>query len=81
MLIRNESTKFRKLCVEFVNLTFKRQPLKMVKHSQTIRRLLPTNYLSVFDHFVGFVLIRLKLKYMNDVGLSSCIMEIKVLEN
>ena len=25
----------------------------MVKHTQTIRRLLPTNYLSVFDHFVG----------------------------
>ena len=25
----------------------------MVKHAQTIRRLLPTNCLSVFDHFVG----------------------------
>ena len=25
----------------------------MVKHTQTIRRLLPTNCLSVFDHFVG----------------------------
>ena len=25
----------------------------MVKHTQTIRRLLPTNSLSVFDHFVG----------------------------
>ena len=25
----------------------------MVKHTQTIRRLLPTNYLSVFDYFVG----------------------------
>ena len=24
----------------------------MVKHTQTIRRLLPTNCLSVFDHFV-----------------------------
>ena len=32
---------------------FKRQPDKMVKHTQTIRRLLPTNCLSVFDHFVG----------------------------
>ena len=28
----------------------------MVKHTQTIRRLLPTNCLSVFDHFVGLVL-------------------------
>ena len=26
----------------------------MVKHTQTIRRLLPTNCLSVFDDFVGF---------------------------
>ena len=31
----------------------------MVKHTQTIRRLLLTNYLSVFDHFVGLVLKRL----------------------
>ena len=28
----------------------------MVKQTQTIRRLLPTNCLSVFDHFVGFAL-------------------------
>ena len=27
----------------------------MVKHTQTIRRL-PTNYFSVFDHFVGLAL-------------------------
>ena len=33
-----------------------RQPHQMVKHTQTIRRLLPTNYLSVFDHFVGLSL-------------------------
>ena len=26
----------------------------MAKHTQTIRWLLPTNCLSVFDHFVGF---------------------------
>ena len=25
----------------------------MVKHTQTIHRLMPTNCLSVFDHFVG----------------------------
>ena len=35
---------------------FKRQPHKMFKHTQTIRRLLPTNCLSVFDHFVGLAL-------------------------
>ena len=28
----------------------------MVKHTQTIRWLLPTNSLSVFDHFVGLAL-------------------------
>ena len=31
----------------------------MVKHTQTIRQLLPTNCLSVFDHFVRLVLKRL----------------------
>ena len=31
-------------------------PLRMVKHTQTIRRLLPTNCLSVFDNFVGLPL-------------------------
>ena len=34
---------------------FKRQLNKMVKHTQTIRRLLPPNCLSVFDHFVELV--------------------------
>ena len=28
----------------------------MVKHTQTIRRLFLTNYLSVFDHFLGLAL-------------------------
>ena len=28
----------------------------MVKHTETISRLLPTNCLNVFDHFVGLVL-------------------------
>ena len=37
----------------FKKLTLKRQPHKMVKHIQTIRRLFPTNCLSVFDHFGG----------------------------
>ena len=40
--------------------SFKRQTHKMVKHNQIIRRLLPTNYLSVFDHFVGLALKELK---------------------
>ena len=35
---------------------FKRQPNKMAKHTQAICRLLPTNCLNVFDHFVGLVL-------------------------
>ena len=35
---------------------FKRQPHKIVKHTQKIPRLLPTNCSSVFDHFVGLVL-------------------------
>ena len=30
-----------------------RQPLKMVKPTQRIRRVLPTNCLGVFNHFVG----------------------------
>ena len=33
----------------------------MVKHTQTIRRELPTNCLSVFDHFVKLALKGLKL--------------------
>ena len=32
----------------------------MVKHTQTIRRQQPTNYLSVFDHFVKLALKGLK---------------------
>ena len=32
---------------------------KMVKHNQTIRRLLPANKLSVLDHFVGLAVIGL----------------------
>ena len=35
----------------------------MVKHTQTIRRLLPTNYLCVFDHFVGLTLKWLRKDY------------------
>ena len=34
----------------------------MVKHTQTIRQLKQTNYLSVFDYFVGLALKRLNTK-------------------
>ena len=30
--------------------------LKMVKHTQTVRRCLPTNCFTVFDHFAGLAL-------------------------
>ena len=46
----------------FVPLLFKCQPHEMVKHTQTIRRLKPTNCLSVFNHFVVLALKELKLK-------------------
>ena len=41
---------------EFPSQSFKCQPHQMVKYAQTIRWLLPTNCLSVFDHFMGLVL-------------------------
>ena len=34
-------------------IRFKRQPHKMVKHTQTVRQQHPTNCLSVFDRSVG----------------------------
>ena len=33
----------------------------MVKHTETVHRLLATKYLSMFDHFVGLALIGLKI--------------------
>ena len=39
-----------------------RQPPKMVKHTQTNRQMLPTNYLNVFDHFMGLAVKGLILK-------------------
>ena len=41
---------------ELILIPFKRQPHKMVKHTQTIRRLLPKKCLSVFDRFMGLAL-------------------------
>ena len=47
----------RKGLAKTLSLTLsKGQPHKMVKHIQTICRLLSTNCLSMFDHFVGLVL-------------------------
>ena len=37
-------------------LTLEVSTLKMVKHIQAIRPLLSTNCLSVFDHFLGWLL-------------------------
>ena len=36
--------------------SFKHQPQKMAQHTQTFRRQLPTNFLSLFDHFMGLAL-------------------------
>ena len=59
--------------------SFKRQPHKMFKHTQTIRQLLLTNCLIVFDHFVGLALRGLtsmllfiyvmQLSYLIDISL------------
>ena len=38
-------------------------PTKMVKHTQTIRRLLPTHYFIVFDHYVELAFKGLISKY------------------
>ena len=43
----------------------------MVKFTQTIRWQLPTNCLSVFDHFVGLALIGLK-----SIALQTCTKDI-----
>ena len=50
---------------------FKCQPQKMIKHTQTIRWLLPTSCLSVFDHFVGLALRGLKTCSCNAFNLHS----------
>ena len=42
----------------------------MVEHTQTIRRLLPTNCLSVFDHFVGLAHTGLKMKFKLVIGIT-----------
>ena len=47
---------------------FKRQPYKIVKHTQTICRLLATNCLSLFDYFMKLALkglIKMKMNGKN----------------
>ena len=64
---------------------FKHEPHKMVKHPQTIRWLLPTNCLGVFNHFGGLALKGLKWahleKYMSfDKKESCCLGQIQALD-
>ena len=49
--------KFLKIIIFCYEISFNsRQVNKMVKHTQTIRRLLQTSCLGVFDHFVELAL-------------------------
>ena len=42
--------------MKIADTSFKHQLHQIVKHTQIIRRVLPTNFLSVCDHFVGLAL-------------------------
>ena len=53
--------KYTALLVSKDSYPFKRQPGKMVKYTETIRRLMPMNCLSVFGHSVGLVLKGLRV--------------------
>ena len=44
----------------------------MVKHTQTIRRQLPTNCLTVFDHFMNLALKGLIISYPSRSSLEAC---------
>ena len=46
----------------------------MVKHTQTICLLLPTNILSLFDHFVGLALKGLINEFCNLIELAESIL-------
>ena len=63
-------TQYSTLCITsatiprpIISQLFKYQPHKIGKHTQTICRLLPTNCLIVFDHFVVLVLKGLGSKF------------------
>ena len=60
MLDETSFPQFKQILFILMRYPFKRQPHHLAKHTQIIRRLLPTNCLSVFDHFVGLALKGLK---------------------
>ena len=53
---KSRSKNIKAPCLHNMAWNFKRQPHKMVKHTQTICRQQSTNCLSVLDHFVGLAL-------------------------
>ena len=61
------------------------QPHKIFKHTQTIRRLLPTDCLSMFDHFAGLALKGLNtsnvMKMQEKILLSQILFMQKPLQN
>ena len=57
------------LFFSYSNISFKRQPHKMVRHTQTIRRQHLTSCLSVFDHFVELALKGLMFNKNNRIGI------------
>ena len=66
-------------------------PHKAVKHSQAIHRLLPTDCLSVFDHFMGLAIKGLNALISFDVSIANihevsyfqtleCVLTFKILQ-
>ena len=51
----------------------------MLKHTQTIRRLLPTNILCVFNHFVALALKRLSWYKSKSTGSHISFMGLNIL--
>ena len=60
---------FMTLNTEKSSSPFNRQPYKMIIHIQTIRGLLPTDSLSVFDHFVRLALKGLMVVMKNTLEI------------
>ena len=56
IFFKNESNNRRNKGVCCLETLFKHGPHKTVKHTKTIHRPMPTNWLSVFDHFLGLEL-------------------------
>ena len=52
----SHSKLFKELLALLIHAVLRVPTPQMVKHTQTIFRLLPTNFLSVFDHFVRLAL-------------------------